>query len=228
MTTFNEVAVRCAVCGDVSRVAELTSTSSFGPSDLDLRPYGPARWALEFGVQRCRSCGYCSPTLGTAPPGAAEVVESVVYQGVRSGSRLPRLARDYFCAALVAEGAATPDPECSARRFLEAAWACDDTGAAAQARICRQRAAEMLQLAIATGDLEPPEEVAWAVVADTERRAGRFDKALQACDQAEQALADTGDESSSVTAAVVAYIRELVDAEDDACHGAAEAFARGE
>ena len=98
------------------------------------------------------------------------VVESVVYRGVRDGSKLPRLARDYFCAALVAEGAEA-DPERTSRRFLDAAWACDDAGAAAQARICRERAAEMLRLAIATGELEPPREVALAILADLERRA---------------------------------------------------------
>ena len=186
MTTFREVDVRCAVCGTVSRVAELTSTSSFGPPDLDLRPQGPARWALEFGVQRCRSCGYCSSSLGTAPPGAAEVVESVIYRGIRDGSKLPRLARDYFCAALVTEGA-EEDPDRASRRFVKAAWACDDAGASAQARICRTRAAEMLRLAIATGELEPPREVALAILADLERRARRFEEALEALDEAEQA-----------------------------------------
>ncbi len=47
MTTMTEIEVRCAVCGTLARKATLTSTSSFGPPDLDLRPNGPARWALE-------------------------------------------------------------------------------------------------------------------------------------------------------------------------------------
>lgn len=226
MTTFREVDVRCAVCGAVSRVADLTSTSSFGPPDLDLRPQGPARWALQFGIQRCRSCGYCASSLGSAPPGAAEVVESIVYRGVREGSKLPRLARDYFCAALIAEGAEA-DPERASRRFLKAAWACDDAGASAQARTCRERAAEMLRSAIATGELEPPREVALAILADLERRARRFDEALAACDGAEQALEDVDDDDpKAATAAVIAFIRELAEAGDDECHSAAEAFAR--
>jgi hypothetical protein len=164
--------------------------------------------------------------LGSAPPGAAEVVESVVYRGVRDGSKLPRLARDYFCAALVAEGAEA-DPTRASRRFLKAAWACDDAGAAAQARTCRQRAAEMLRLAIATGELEPPREVALAIIADLERRARRFDQALDACAEAERALEDVDDDdSSSAAAAVITFIRELAEAGDDECHSAAEAFAR--
>src|SRR5919198_26020 len=101
MTTMREVEVRCAVCGALSRRAELSSTSSFGPPDLDLRPQGPARWALEFGVQRCDGCGYCARSLGQAPVGARATVESDAYRDVLECSRLPRLARSLFCSALV-------------------------------------------------------------------------------------------------------------------------------
>jgi hypothetical protein len=227
MTTFREVEVRCAICGELSRVAELTSTSVFGPPDLDLRPMGPARWALEMSVQRCRSCGYCARSLGKAPPGAAAVVESPVYQGVRQDSKLPRLARDYFCRALVAE--ASGYIEGAAHSFLEAAWACDDKGAAAQARICRERSAEMLERALASGDHEPPREVVLTVLADVRRRAGWFADALAACDEAEQALEDTPDSDSvTATAAVIEFIRERAEAGDDDCYNAAEAFAAEE
>jgi len=228
MTTFMEVDVRCAVCGALSRVAQLTSTSAFGPPDLDLRPQGPARWALEFSVQRCRSCGYCARSLGAAPPGAAAVVESLVYRGVLERSELPRLARDYFCAALVA-GEAAEAPESAAESFLHAAWACDDAGAAGQARICRERSAEMLRLAISSGDIRPPREIALAVLADVERRSRRFDQALEACSEADSVLAEAGDVGSGAgTAAVVSFIRELAEAGDDEAYSAAEAFAADE
>ena len=120
MTTMREIDVRCAVCGTLSRKAELTSTSSFGPPDLDLRPQGPARWALEFEVQRCDTCGYCARSIGQAPPDARALVESVVYREVLQRSKLPKLARSLFCAALVNEAAG--EAEASAWRFLEAAW----------------------------------------------------------------------------------------------------------
>lgn len=131
--------MRCAVCGSLQRTAELTSTSSFGPPDLDLRPNGPARWALPFRVQRCEGCGYAAPSIGSAPPGAGETVESVVYQGVLDRSKLPALARAYFCAALVEESAGRD--EAAGWAFLSAAWACDDAGSARHARSCRERAA---------------------------------------------------------------------------------------
>jgi hypothetical protein len=129
MTTMREIDVRCAVCGTLGRKAELTSTSSFGPPDLDLRPQGPARWALEFEVQRCDTCGYCARSIGQAPPGARALVESVVYREVLQRSKLPKPARSLFCAALVNETAG--EAEASAWRFLEAAWACHDRNARA-------------------------------------------------------------------------------------------------
>jgi hypothetical protein len=84
----------------------------------------------------------------------------------------------------------------------------------------------MVRLGISRGEVGGPREVAFAVLADTERRARRFDEALAACDEAEWALegVDADDERDS-TWAVVAYIRELAEAEDDSCHSAAEAFA---
>jgi hypothetical protein len=219
-----EVDVRCAVCGEPARVVELTSTSSFGPPDLDLRAQGPMRWALALGVQRCGACGYCAPQLGKAPPGAADVVRSALFAEARTRIDLPPTARDYFCEGLLHEGVA--DPDRAAHSFLRAAWACDDAGADAHARICRERAAEMLRLAISRGETRMAREVAFAVLADVVRRAGRFDEALAACDEAEWALeALEVDEDTASTWAVVAYLRELAEAGDDACHSAAEAFA---
>jgi hypothetical protein len=219
-----EVDVRCAVCGEPARAVELTSTSSFGPPDLDLRPQGPARWALDLGVQRCGSCGYCAPELGKAPPGGADVVRSALFAEARARTELPGTARDYFCQALVYEGVA--DSDRAAQAFLCAAWACDDAKATSHARVCRERAAEMLRLAIARGEASAPREVAFAVLADVERRARRFEEALAACDEAEWALeALDADDDTSATWAVVAYIRELAEAGDDACHSAADAFA---
>ena len=90
---MREIDVRCAVCGVLGRKAVLASTSSFGPPDLDLRPNGPARWALPFKVQRCDACGYCADSIGSAPTNAKDVVESVVYRDVLERSKLPGLAR---------------------------------------------------------------------------------------------------------------------------------------
>ena len=229
MTTMREIDVRCAVCGALGRKAELTSTSSFGPPDLDLRPNGPARWALPFRIQRCDSCGYCADSIGTAPPQAAAVVESLVYRDVLERSKLPDLARTYFCSALVEEAAGRP--EASGWDFLAAAWDCDDRSAAGHARSCRQRAAEMLERALERGEVSAPRPIVQTLIAELWRRAGRFEDALAACAGADDELAETetdGEDGVLPTAAVIAFIRDLSIAGDDEAHSCAEVFAEGE
>ena len=221
---MNEVEVRCAVCGLLGRKAVLTSTSSFGPPDLDLRPQGPARWALEFEVQRCDGCGYCAGSIGQAPVGARETVESIVYRDVLERSKLPKLARRLFCAALVREAA--EEPEEAAWLFLRAAWACDDKKARAHARTCRERSAEMFHRTLETGEAETPQAVVLTLSADLWRRAGRFDEAVAAAAEAEQLLGDeTDDEEAAGAAMVAAYIRGLAESGDDVLHSVAEVFA---
>lgn len=195
----------------------------FGPPDLDLRPQGPARWSLQFRVQRCPRCGYCAENVGQRTPGAGRTVASVLYRDVLENARMPALARHYFCAALVAEAAELRDE--AAHRFVDAAWACDDAGAAEQARICRQRAAEMLASAIEWGDAPTESPVVRGVLADLLRRAGLHDEAIAAL-AAGETLLDPDDEEHSGTATVLAFIRDLADAGDDEAHSVAEAFAR--
>jgi tetratricopeptide (TPR) repeat protein len=228
MTTMREIDVRCAVCGALGKKLELTSTSAFGPPDLDLRPNGPARWALPFGVQRCDACGYCAESIGSAPPGAREVVQSIVYRDVLERSKLPALARSYFCSALVEEAAGRY--EASGWDFLAAAWACDDGQGPEQARSCRQRAAEMFERALERGETGASRAAVQTLIAELWRRGGRFDDALGACEAARQELAELdaeADEQTS-TAAVVDFIRALATAHDDNAHSCAEAFAEGD
>jgi len=226
---MREIDVRCAVCGSLQRKAELTSTSSFGPPDLDLRPNGPARWALEFRAQRCDACGYCATSIGSAPPNAGDTVASAIYREVLEQSKLPGLARTYFCAALVDEAAGRY--EAAGWAFLSAAWDCDDHDATGRARSCRERAAEMFARGVERGTLELPRPVAQTLVAELWRRAGRFDNALESCDEAAREL-DVGaaaeEEDSGPTMSVVRFIRGLSIAGDDAAHNCAEAFAEGE
>ncbi len=224
MTTSIPLMTRCALCSAESAQHVLSSTSTFGPPDLDLRPNGPARWALQFQIQRCPRCGYCAERIGQRTPGARRAVESIVYRDVLENARMPELARQYFCAALVAEAAELRDQASS--HFLSAAWACDDSGAAEQARICRDRAAEMLAKAIEWGDVPSESPVVHGVRADMLRRSGRHDEAIDALDAAGARGED--DEGAIQAATVLAYIRELAAACDDRPHSVAEAFAEDE
>jgi hypothetical protein len=224
MTTFMPVFVHCAVCGAESQQHVLASTSTFGPPDLDLRPNGPARWALELQIQHCPSCGYCANRIGERAPGTRRTVASPIYRDVLENARMPVAARRYFCAALIGE--ATGQRDVAASHFLEAAWVCDDAGAVEQARICRDRAAEMMATALEWGEV-PTTPVTHGVRADVLRRAGRYEEALAACAAAEAAIDPEIDERGH-TAAVLGFIRELVEAGDEEPHSVVEAFASEE
>ena len=137
---------------------------------------------------------------------------------------MPALARHFFCAALVAETDERRDA--AAGHFVDAAWACDDAGAVEQARICRDRAAEMLAKAIEWGDA-PDTPVSRGVLADLLRRAGRYDDAIDVLVTGE-ALLDLDDERQAGTAAVLDFIRELAETGDADAHSVAEAFAAEE
>lgn len=224
MTTFREIDVRCAVCGELQPAVTLTSTSSFGPPDLDLRPSAPRRWALPYTVQRCRECGYCARSLGELPDGAAETVRSPVYHGVLESSRLPALARSLFCAALVREAAG--DSDGAGWRFLEAAWACDDVPDPVQARVCRQRAVEMFRRALDRGEAAAPPGVVLTLVADLLRRGRCFEEAQVVASTARDVLGELhDDEQFATTSDIARYIGELAAAGDDAAHCCDEAFA---
>lgn len=146
-----------------------------------------------------------------------------MYRDVLRRSKLPRLARSLFCAALVHDAAGRP--EASAWRFLEAAWACDDKRARGQARTCRERAAEMFHRALETGEAETHEAVVLTLTADLLRRAGRFDEALARCELADAALLEVDDEEFQGTAAVATFIRRCAEQEDDGSHHIGEVFA---
>jgi hypothetical protein len=128
-------------------------------------------------------------SIGSAPPGAAEIVGSVVYRDVLERSKLPGLARSFFCSALVEEAAGRH--EGAAWDFLAGAWACDDAGATAQARSCRQRAMEMFERALERGEIAAPRPVVLTLIAELSRRAGCFDEALRGCEAAAGELAES-------------------------------------
>ena len=221
MTTSMPVMVTCALCGAASQQEVLSSTSVLGANDLDGRPNGPARWALEFGVQCCPGCGYCAVDVGELRTNAGRAVADAAYADVLKNSGMPALARHYYCAALVAEAAGESDR--AARHYIEAAWACDDAEATERGRACRLRAAEMMAAAFESGQAADS-PVSHGVRADLLRRAGLFEEALAAVEDAEAVLPEDFSPHSLQTWVVLTYIRELAGAEDDEPHTIEDAF----
>jgi len=63
MTTYHEDKQKCAVCRKKSIFMVLTSTNSFGPLDLDLRPAGQERHTISVRLQECEYCGYVNTSV---------------------------------------------------------------------------------------------------------------------------------------------------------------------
>lgn len=215
MTTFREEQVLCGVCGSTSHQPVMTSTSSFGDPDLDSRPGPPARDALFLSVQRCPRCGFCARRLHDGHPGLLSLVESAEYQAQLADERYPEVARALLCAALVLDEREREDEAtwCA----IEAAWACDDAGASAEAKACRERAVELLVWA--DDGLVDDWASEGAIMTDVLRRAGRFD---DACLRALRTLAEHEREMDPVVRAVLNYELVLIEREDDAAHSLAE------
>jgi len=213
--------VTCALCGASSEQHALSSTTFIGARDLDGRPNGPARWAIEFSVQRCPGCGYCAVDLEELRANAGRAVADTAYADVLKDSSMPALARHFYCAALVA--VAAEEPGRAAQHYMEAAWACDDAEAAERARFCRLRAAEMLAAAFESGQAAVDDPVVHGVRAELLRRARVFEEALAAVEDALAVLPE-GTERSFRTWLVLAFIRTLAWAEDDAPHTVEDAF----
>lgn len=211
--------VRCVLCEEETLLPILNSTSSFGPPDLDLRPSEPARSSIFAWIQRCGTCGYCAPNIGDATPYTREVVEDIPYRSVLSDASYPELARAFLCSSLVFEQLG--EEASAARNAIEAAWACDDDGAAEAAVRCRIRAARLLVESQGEGDeVFPDATTEDAVLVDLLRRARRFDEAVAAADAALQ-------EAEGITRRVLAFSRARAFAHDAARYTVADAVPAG-
>jgi hypothetical protein len=216
MTTIATQIVACGVCGGESEQLLLTSTSSFGPPDLDMRPGPPARDALFAHVQRCPACGFCAPSLEEGDEELRPLVGSALYRETLERGDLPELARTFLCAAIVLDDREREAE--SAWAAIEAAWACDDAGADEAARVCRGRAIEFLHEVVAAGDeLVDDLDAEAAVKSDLLRRAGRFEEAATL---ATATLAEGV--RDALVARILALEVELASARDDSAHSIGE------
>ncbi len=150
MTTIRQELVTCALCGEQTSVTQLSSTSSFGSPDLDLRPAELARSSIFAWVQRCASCGYCAPNIEEESSYKQEIVESAAYRALLADADFPELARSFLCSSMIFEE--FEEEAFAARNAIEAAWVCDDENAHEAAVRCRLRAVERLRESEADGD----------------------------------------------------------------------------
>ncbi len=193
MTTIDMQAMQCPACRMTVEVAVVSSTSTFGPCDLDTRPAPLARENLSFEVHRCDSCGLAWPSdwdVCAEPHRTAlrELTGSNAYNALaRLGGR-PELAQEFEQAAMVCEVAG--DFAAAGWSCLRGAWACDDEGLDTAACELRLHANELWVRASEAGELFAEDASTEAAIrADVLRRAARFDEAAElaahATDQAD-------------------------------------------
>jgi hypothetical protein len=135
-------------------------------------------------ISVCITCGMVGEP-GFAQPIPVETLRRVVEsEGYADAGRdMPVLARDFLRCAQIAQAVGQPAEAGWAR--LQAAWACDDAGAAEEAAACRDLAVERFRAAIASEPVfsEGAREHG-TCLAECLRRNGRFDEAVHACDVA--------------------------------------------
>ena len=138
MTTIRQELVTCAVCGELTQIMVMDSTSTFGPPISTYRPAEMARSSIFAWIQRCSFCGYCAPTVDEATPTTREVVTSDAYRAQLADEDFPALARSFLCSSMIFEEHG--DQAAAARNAIEAAWVCDDEDIPGAATQCRLRA----------------------------------------------------------------------------------------
>jgi len=195
MTTFNIATKSCSVCGATSEQHELTSSSAFGWSDLDLRPPEPERSSLFLWVQQCPACGYCAADIEHGDEGLRWIIDSDEYRTQLGDTSSPALANTFLCQAILLEE--TGNEQAAAWSAINAAWACDDEGATEAAVRARLRAVELFRLELAEGgEFGESDELGdifaseHALLAELLRRAGRFDEAIEECREGQGTFQD--------------------------------------
>jgi hypothetical protein len=216
MTTYYKEIKQCSVCGARNEYTGIGSTGTFGPQDLDTRPSERKRSTIVAWVQRCPDCGYCAVDLSEACcPEAREIVNSREYKERLNDPTYPELANSFLCKAIIdrksgALAAATLS-------LMWAAWFCDDSGHLDQARVCRQKAAEMLVIAEDDGQQVFKREGAnTAILVDLLRRSGQIEEARKAI------AARRGGITEEVIVRILDFQATLLDKNDVSCHTIAE------
>ncbi len=211
MTTFIKAETTCAVCGETSTFAVLSSTSQFGEPDLDTRPPEMVRSTLSFQIQCCPACHYCSPDISEAHPGASQIIRSAAYREQRNDNTYPDLANKFLCRAIIEDQADSPAG--GGWAALRAAWVCDDAGETESARRCRQRAIGLFEKARQNGEIFAEDAATEAaILADLWRRSGEFDKAKAVCGEG------LNKEPAEIVRKILYRQQALAEQQDDGCY----------
>lgn len=219
MTTQYEEKKSCGICESENEYIVIGSTNSFGSPDLDTRPPEMERSTMFAWIQRCPDCGYCNSDVSKAGSDEQTIVKGADYQSQLTDPTYPALANSFLCKAISDRAAGSYAD--TTWDLIRAAWACDDSGHAEQAKTCRKTAADMLELSQASKQKAASDERAeTAILVDLLRRSGQPERAQRILTK--QARETTQD----VIGRVLSFQELLIQRRDFSSHTIAEAVGK--
>lgn len=195
----------------------ILSSTAFGLPDLDLRPSRPARSSLFAWIDCCPVCGYCAGDITKAPDNAKYIVTSEIYKKQLADPSFSKLTNSFLCKAIIDESAG--NYSAAAWAAIHAAWVCDDEEKVEGAKMCRNKAVDMVLHAIKNGQkLADQHGAEFGILVDLLRRASRFFEARQLIEEKRSEVKD------KVILKVLDFQEKLIAVGDDKCHTVEEAL----
>lgn len=173
MTTIRKIEQKCPVCRKPSLVSVLTSTSTWGYPDLDLRPAEMQRSSMFAWLAECPHCGYVSGNFNNGTDITEEFLQGDDYKSLEGFEFKSDLAKRFYRAYLIAKE--LKDSRKCFFNLLHCAWACDDAEDSNAIEI-RKKALFYID------DFEAGEDEKRNLLcmkADLLRRSGQFDRVVE-------------------------------------------------
>ncbi|MFA5803265.1 MAG: DUF2225 domain-containing protein [Melioribacteraceae bacterium] len=178
MTTKNDQKITCSNCNKSSKQIIIVTTNELGASDLDTRPAEMRRSTLQYWIQTCPYCGYCSTDLNDIQENISQIINSYTYKIKLNNKYNPSLANAFSCSALINQ--INKNYSESAWAFIYAAWVCDDFKDESNAIFFRKKAIDLIDLLEKENKfLTKNEESHILIKIDLLRRATLFNQALK-------------------------------------------------
>ncbi|EFC48572.1 predicted protein [Naegleria gruberi] len=202
-TTFITIRTTCALCGHEGQFDQVTSTSSFGNCDLDMRPAPLARHTLVDEVQECESCGFVNQSVGKCEniEEMKNIVKSDKYQEALKDDN------SFLLYALIKEE--EQNYLACAWSYVKSAWIFDDRNENDKASISRRRAIEFFEKSTTCLTLEQK-----MLIVDLYRRTSQFDKASNLAND----LLKNEKIDSKFLIGILEYQKDLCRYKDVDCH----------
>jgi len=204
---INEVVVTCACCGKKSVQKTVSECVAKGKMELDTRPPEEKRSALEYEVQECPECHYCSEDISSPIKNCGkDELNSDTYKNILEDGDTDNIARKFLLAGYLYQQAG--DSRRAGLQMLRMAWRFDDLGDSSAAKDAREMAIAFYKEA----NEEEYDDATALLIADLLRRTGNFWDATMALEAAYHRSQD------SLIISLLSYEKRLIVHRDTSAH----------